>query len=301
MYCNYFQAIQDNDISRKLFGDKTYFITHSILVGFYVIFLIFSIFRYLKEEDRLRKITIAIYWPLLLATVLRILSFSLFILYTEGVIAKSKYLGNIIFALYISPAMLFLSFYSSISLFLLKIYTGEIKHQCKVTIKMLNGIIYFVIFIMVCLEFSLSPNEKASVGIPNSPAQMIIQLYIAFIYLFMSSVSIINLKLLHDHNLDDEYDACSTEAFKRKYYIINFLGSFCFLIRSIITTITVFNQIDPFGVKDVLYYTLLEIIPISLLLYITKELHIFSGSMKSQQGNGEANQRLNSPLIEKKN
>ncbi|KAN0016213.1 hypothetical protein ACTFIU_006175 [Dictyostelium citrinum] len=147
---------------------------------------------------------------------------------------------------------------------------------------MLNWIIYMVMGIMVFLEFYLSPNEKASVDIPDSPAQMIIQMFIAFIYLFASSISIINVKLLYSDektNYDGNYDACATSIFKKKYYYITFIGCCCFLTRSIITTITVFNPIDPFGVKDIIYYSILEIIPISLLLYITNGLHTYAGTL----------------------
>ncbi|KAN0052760.1 hypothetical protein ACTA71_006866 [Dictyostelium dimigraforme] len=276
MLCN----IEENEITEKIFGDMTYFITHVILVGFYVLFLFFSSYTYKKEEKCLRRITIAIYWPLLFGTLFRIISFSLFIVYTESFIPQSKYLGNLLFVLYTLPAMLFLTFFSSISLLLVAYGNREVT-QYKTTVKMLNVIIYIVIIIMIILEFTLSPNEKASLGIPNSPAQMIIQLFIAFIYLFASSISIINVKLLYgdyETNYDGKFDASANFDFKRKYYVIAFIGCCCFLIRSIITTITVFNPIDPFGVKDIFYYTLLEIIPISLLLNITNGLHKYAGT-----------------------
>ncbi|KAM9956489.1 hypothetical protein ACTFIR_003205 [Dictyostelium discoideum] len=293
MLCNLFQNVVENDITKNIFGDKTYFITHVLLVSLYFLFLIYSLYTYLKEKERFRRITIATYWPLLLGNVFRIVSFSLFILYKEEILPKSKYLGNLLFGFYIVPALLFLTFFLSISLLLLKIYkrvksNNKEVTQYKTTIKMLNLIIYTVMLIMVILEFTLSPNEKASVDIPDSPAQVIIQMFIAFIYLFASSVSIINIILLYNNqsiNYDGGFDANATTEFKKKYYKIAFIGCCCFLARSIITTITVFNPIDPLGIKDIIYYPVLEIIPILLLLNITNGLHQYAGTL------GEINER----------
>ncbi|KAM9985561.1 hypothetical protein ACTFIZ_009066 [Dictyostelium cf. discoideum] len=261
--CNFFQIVE-NDITKKIFGDKTYFITHVLLVCLYILFLFFSLYTYIKEK--------------------------------EGILPKSKYIGNLLFVIYMLPALLFLTFFLSISLLLLKIYkrvTSENKQvtQYKTTIKMLNLIIYTVVLIMIILEFSLSPNEKASIDIPNSPAQVIIQMFIAFIYLFGSSVSIINIDKRTFY--DGDFDASATSEFKKKYYIIAIIGCCCFLTRSIITTITVFNPIDPFGVKDIIYYPVLEIIPIFLLLNITNGLHKYAGTLGKTGENSNIYNKIN--------
>ncbi|KAM9992755.1 hypothetical protein ACTFIY_010204 [Dictyostelium cf. discoideum] len=200
----------------------------------------FDLFTSLMYQ-RFRRITIAIYWPLLLGIVSRIASFSLFILYQEEIFPKSKYLGNFLFALYTLPAPLFLTFFLSNSLLLLKIYkrvksNNKEVTQYKTTIKMLNMNIYTVILIMVILEFTLSPNEKASVDIPNSPSQIF--------------KCLLHLKLLYNDetiNYDGCFDANATSEFKKKYYIIAFI--------------------------------VLEIIPILLLLNITNGLHEYAGTL----------------------
>ncbi|KAN0052761.1 hypothetical protein ACTA71_006867 [Dictyostelium dimigraforme] len=127
---------------------------------------------------------------------------------------------------------------------------------------------------MVILE-TIFPSED-EYHYEGSPAERANFDLLVFVYLFGSFLSIILLKLWYDDKInveDDGVDVCSQLPFKKRCFGIIFFCCLCFLTRSTVIFVTFFNQIDPFGVKDIFYYTFLEIIPIAVLMYNTNDFH----------------------------
>ncbi|KAN0029260.1 hypothetical protein ACTFIV_011143 [Dictyostelium citrinum] len=143
---------------------------------------------------------------------------------------------------------------------------------------MLNFIVYFLVFIMISYEIIFSQQDIKSIIIPYSKTHKVVQLFFALIYLCISFLSLfignISLfKIILVINRDDGYYINSLSKFKYKYGKVVIFSMFYFMIRSIFTITSVFTPIESHhGIIEIISYSLLEIFPILLLLWVTKKL-----------------------------
>ncbi|KAN0031234.1 hypothetical protein ACTA71_010317 [Dictyostelium dimigraforme] len=231
-------------------GDLTYFIIHIVLIFLFLLLFIFTII-YKKEN-----------------------------VYEEGDI-EIKYIGEVLYILYIFGTMLLISFISSLSLFLLKVYDEGTSYQRNIdtyeySIKVFNVVMYIFFTGMILYELLFSFEEMKSINIPYSITQKSIQLILALIY---CSIGLsLGITLIRS---DNGYYWNSFSIFKYKYAKIIIIGLFYFLIRSIFTTISILTPIEPLhGIFETVFYFVFEIIPVSLILWVTKTIDSEASELK---------------------
>ncbi|KAK5584831.1 hypothetical protein RB653_006448 [Dictyostelium firmibasis] len=253
-----------------------YFIIHIILIFLYILLFIFSI-NFIEQKT-------IIYIPLFLGIVSRLLSFSLFILYKEGII-QLKYFGEVLFINITFSTLFFLSFISSLSFFLLKIYIqgfGNKKinlYSYKLALIMINVVVYTLVSIIISYELIFSIKEMISFQIPYSKAQKVIQLFFALIYISISFFFLFIGKLysffevVRDINRDSGYHRNIFTQFKYTYGLLIIFGVIFFFFRTILTVTSVFTQIDHHGIFEIIFHSIFEILPTILILLISKKLN----------------------------
>ncbi|KAM9980115.1 hypothetical protein ACTFIZ_006357 [Dictyostelium cf. discoideum] len=280
-------------------GDITFFIFDIVLIFLYFYLIIFTILFTKKKRTH--------FWFLIIGILLRFLSFSLFIINREGII-HYKYIGDVLFIVHTLGTLCFLTFISSISLLLFSIYNeGNSKkinlNNYENAVIMLNFVIYFIVFSMIFYEFMFSPKEMKSIKtIPYSKTQNAIQLFICLIYLCIGSLSFYIgntylFKIIKEINRDDGYYINSFTEFKYKYGIILIIGMLYFLVRAIFTATSIFTPIEPkHGIFEIIFYSLFEIIPISLVIWIIRKLEYEAIELKDSNDEPD----MFSPSIEEK-
>ncbi|KAN0009868.1 hypothetical protein ACTFIU_007178 [Dictyostelium citrinum] len=205
----------------------------------------------------------------------------------EGII-DIKYNGEILFILCILGTLFFLTFISNISLLLFTIYNQGNSNEIELkyyeqAVKMLNLIVYIIVFIMISYEIIFSQQDIKSLIIPYSKTHKVVQLFFALIYLYI--------------NRDEGYYINSFSKFKYKYGKIIIFSMFYFMIRSIFTITSVFTPIESHhGIIEIISYSLLEIFPILLLLWVTKKLEYEAIELK----NSIEEPDIISPIIDEK-
>jgi len=205
----------------------------------------------------------------------RITSFILFILIQENLITVN---GSFLYLTSSLPSFLFLTFYSAalvISVGLFQISTTTKPANMKklsLIVKLANAFLYLILAVLFALDFSVFPDEVISVNAPTSVFQKTIQFIIVGMYLLASVLFFIYVSRLYMNHYHTNFkDANINEdqiQLKKKSSILVFVSCVCFLIRSVLTCLTIFYPGAQLWWKDLAYYLLLEIIPLSLLLYI---------------------------------
>ncbi|EFA82453.1 hypothetical protein PPL_04878 [Heterostelium album PN500] len=124
-----------------------------------------------------------------------------------------------------------------------------------------NLAMYGVVIILYIFDFTIDPPSNYSVNLPTTITGIIIQLFAAFMYFWGSLLFVFILEIIAA-NKSSEY------ATVRKMFAIIFPFSFLsFMARAVLTAVTTFVSIASWY-KDILYYTFLEILPMSFLLLI---------------------------------
>ncbi|EAL63821.1 hypothetical protein DDB_G0287239 [Dictyostelium discoideum AX4] len=247
--------------------------SHIALISLYTILAILSIISFIRSTI------------LLIASLLRAVSFSLFIINEEKV---KEIDGNLLFLTNELPSFFYLTFFSMALLLSIQIFQGTLvvkavdMQKLKTVVIIANVVIYLILAILFILDFVLFPYETASVDQPTSVFQMIIQFIAAFIY-FITAVTffVFLFKTYYEHYDDKFADAVKTQEsvqLKKRSNGIIFFSFLCFLIRAIMTCLTIFLKLG-FWYKDLVYYLFFEIIPISLLLFIINEMTYKAGNI----------------------
>ncbi|KAN0030030.1 hypothetical protein ACTA71_008174 [Dictyostelium dimigraforme] len=259
--------------------------SHIALISIYIILAILSVISFMRSTSKKNVFIISFLIILLVSSSLRAVSFSLYIVVYEKVRSIN---GNLLFLLTELPSFLYLTFFSMALLLSIQIFQGSLvvkavdMQKLKTVVIIANIVVYLILAILFILDFVLYPNETASVNQPTSVFQRIIQFIAAIIY-FITAVTffVFLFKTYYEHYDDKFADAVKTQEsvqFKKRSNGIIFFAFLCFLIRAVMTCLTIFLKLS-FWYTDLIYYLFFEIIPISLLLYILNEMTYKAGNI----------------------
>ncbi|EGC38379.1 hypothetical protein DICPUDRAFT_45904 [Dictyostelium purpureum] len=258
--------------------DPKFDYSHIALIFLYVLLSVFSIVSYIRSTTKETLFTICFHLILLVASLFRAVSFLLFIINEERV----KYIdGNLLFLTNELPSFFYLTFFSMSLILSVEIFQGSLvvkavnMEKLKIVVEVSNVVLYIILAVLFTLDFVLFPDESASVDQPSSVFQIIIQVVVSFIYLSTSiGFFVFLLKTYYEHYDSKFADALKTQEsvqFKKKSNSIIFFTFLCFLVRSIMTCLSIFLALN-FWLRDLIYYSIFEILPISLLMYIINDM-----------------------------
>ncbi|KAM9964048.1 hypothetical protein ACTFIW_005691 [Dictyostelium discoideum] len=119
---------------------------------------------------------------------------------------------------------------------------------------------------------------KSSNTIPYSAPQKAIQYIVSVIYLIISFLSLfignISLfKIFKEYYRDDGYYINSFTKFKFTFAKVLIFSFFYFFVRFIFTITLILTSIErKHGIFEIIFYSLFEILPISLVIWIIEKL-----------------------------
>ncbi|KAM9998320.1 hypothetical protein ACTFIY_007956 [Dictyostelium cf. discoideum] len=255
--------------------DITFFTIDIVLI-----FLYFSLLIFTTAYTKIKRLH---YLFLIFCVISRVLSFSLFTVNREGLIHE-KLIGDVLYVVHTLGTLCFITFISCISLLLFSIYNRgnsydiDLKFYGKGVI-IFNFVVYFIVFSMIFYEFRFSPKEMKSFNtIPYSKPQKAIQLIISLLYLCIGVFSFFIgdmylFKIVKELDRDEGYYINSFTKFKFKFGIVLIISMVYFLVRFIFTITLIFTPIEPtHGIFEIIFYSIFEIIPITLVIWIIQKL-----------------------------
>ncbi|EGG14741.1 hypothetical protein DFA_11001 [Cavenderia fasciculata] len=242
--------------------------SHIFLSALYFVFSFGALIGY-RIKHVWEKYAIGFMLLVVLGGLLRAVSFLLYILELNDVIHLG---GKILNVFSVLPSFLFITAYT-ISL-ILGLIINERKSSQKGSkvdlykrgILIFNIIMYVVVLVFIVLDFSLDTSESnVSVNEPTTTMESALQLFDAIIYLSTPIFIFVVFFIIIKKGTAPEP---SSDLKTRQVFAIIIVSAIvCFVLRGVLVIVTTFYPLN-YWWKDVVYYVILEVLPLSCLLYI---------------------------------
>ncbi|GAM27593.1 hypothetical protein SAMD00019534_107690 [Acytostelium subglobosum LB1] len=251
-------------------------ISHVVLSSFYFMMLICSLVALINTKAYTSLYTLLFHLLLMLGAACRAVLFILFPFAAEGVIHLSV---NVIDLVATLPTFFFFTVYSITMIVGTLIQQEHLPRTVQIDIRKVvpyilfgNLAMYIIVAILFIVDFTVDAPAHIS-SRPTTVTGIIIQLFTSFIY-FNGSLFFFIVLFKHYVKHWREFRAANrTSEFStvRKMFALVFpFSSVSFMIRATLAAVTAFVVIRSWY-KDLLYYTFLEVLPVSFLLLIMSQ------------------------------